>query len=86
MEAKSLLLTFFVYVGSLRGAATRREKSDGTPGNNHIMIKGSAILVLLSLAVTGIAQGQRVTGRVVNSGQQPVEGATIIMLTSDSLY
>lgn len=42
--------------------------------------------ILLLCAIAGGAQAQTVRGKVVNSDQQPVEGATVIMQTVDSLY
>lgn len=44
------------------------------------------LYILFLFAVTGIVQAQTITGKVVNDEWQPVEGATIIMQTSDSLY
>lgn len=50
------------------------------------MIKRITILILLSFAVIQISQAQTVTGKVVNNELQPIEGATIVMQTIDSIY
>lgn len=50
------------------------------------MRKKITILILLSCTVIGISQAQTITGKVVNKEQQPIEGATIILQTADSLY
>ena len=48
------------------------------------MIKRITILILLSFIQT--LQAQTVTGKVVNKELQPIEGATIVMQTIDSIY
>lgn len=48
------------------------------------MIKRITILILLSFTQT--LQAQTVTGKVVNKELQPIEGATIVMQTIDSIY
>lgn len=45
-----------------------------------------AIYILLFFAIARISQAQTVKGKVVNSEQHPIEGATVIMQTLDSLY
>lgn len=50
------------------------------------MIKRITILILLSFAFIQTFQAQTVTGKVVNKELQPIEGATIVMQTIDSIY
>lgn len=49
-------------------------------------MKQLVIFILLLFALVEISQAQTVTGKVVNSELRPIEGATIIMQTPDSLY
>lgn len=44
------------------------------------------IYILLFFAIARISQAQTVKGKVVNSEQHPIEGATVIMQTLDFLY
>ena len=50
------------------------------------MIKRITILILSSFAFAQTFQAQTVTGKVVNKELQPIEGATIVMQTIDSIY
>ena len=50
------------------------------------MIKKYIVFTLLLFAIIGVSNAQTVTGKVVNSEQLPIEGATIVMQTIDSLY
>lgn len=44
------------------------------------------MILILFLGNIGIFQAQTITGRVINDERQPIEGATIVMQTIDSIY
>ena len=44
------------------------------------------MILILFLGNIGIFQAQTITGRIINDERQPIEGATIVMQTIDSIY
>lgn len=44
------------------------------------------MILILFMGNIGIFQAQTITGRIINDERQPIEGATIVMQTIDSIY